>query len=185
MSKIEGVVLSVLFLSVACGGGADSSVRSGVTECGTAVSCQAGQYCSDPRFAECSVGCLSNNNCAGDQTCVTVPGSSVGSCALPSAAPPDLGRPITPPGDLGGVQGCGDGICTDAERNSCVADCGSLGDSARSICDSYDFFQCLGPGELQACYDQVTKATVAQRQQFVNCGATAVDCKPCRQYLPQ
>jgi len=186
MFKTVGFMLGVLVLAAACGGADSSNLRSGVTVCGSAaVTCQAGQYCSDARFAECSVGCLSNDNCASDQTCVAAVGSSVGSCTLPSNTPTMPGSMQPHPGSTP-AQGCGDNICTDAERNTCRPDCGNLLDTALGICDSYDFFACFGPGELQTCYDQVTRATVAQRQQFANCGTTAtVDCKNCRQYLPQ
>ncbi len=41
--------------------------------------CQPGQYCSDSDFNECTNGCLSNENCAGDQTC-DLSGGSPGVC---------------------------------------------------------------------------------------------------------
>lgn len=67
------------------GGGATggSGAADGSTQCGmdgVSQTCAAGQYCSDPRFTECSLGCLSNTNCAGDQTCVVASGQSVGEC---------------------------------------------------------------------------------------------------------
>ncbi len=56
-----------------------SSGSNGVTDCGSAV-CQACQYCFDETFNDCSNGCLSNTNCAGDQTCQKGAGEDVGSC---------------------------------------------------------------------------------------------------------
>lgn len=60
-----------------------SSDRTGVTPCGTfggsAKSCQAGQYCSDETLSKCDSGCLSNTNCASDQTCKKGDGN-VGNC---------------------------------------------------------------------------------------------------------
>ena len=37
-------------------------------------SCQAGQYCSDEGFSECTNGCLSETNCTSSQVCVKAPG---------------------------------------------------------------------------------------------------------------
>ncbi len=61
-----------------------SGGTSGVTSCGTfgnsAKSCQAGQYCKDETLSICENGCLSNNNCAADQTCDKTSGATVGNC---------------------------------------------------------------------------------------------------------
>jgi hypothetical protein len=61
-----------------------SGGTSGVTSCGTfgnsAKSCQAGQYCKDETLSICENGCLSNNNCAGDQACDKSNGATVGNC---------------------------------------------------------------------------------------------------------
>jgi len=61
----------------------NGSASDGTTQCGMdgiSETCAAGQYCSEPRFAECSNGCLSNSNCSGDQTCSIPSGESVGAC---------------------------------------------------------------------------------------------------------
>lgn len=65
--------------------GAAAGGQSGVTACGSfpdnqAKSCQAGQYCSDERISRCQDGCLSDNNCAGNQTCDKSGGSNTGTC---------------------------------------------------------------------------------------------------------
>ena len=60
----------------------DSSTQ-GFVECGSgagAVKCQPGTYCSDPTFAECSDGCVSNANCGCGETCVN------GSCVIECVA---------------------------------------------------------------------------------------------------
>jgi len=59
-----------------------TSTSDGTTQCGAdfTETCAAGQYCSDPTFSRCSNGCLSNANCAGDQTCSIPSGQSVGAC---------------------------------------------------------------------------------------------------------
>lgn len=65
------------------GGGLDP----GFTDCtptgfeDTPTLCQPGQYCEDSNLAICENGCLSNINCAGDQTCQIPSGASEGSCA--------------------------------------------------------------------------------------------------------
>ena len=56
--------------------GNSSTTRTGTTEC-AGVTCQAGQYCDN---ITCEVGCLSNNNCAGDQTCKKSGSDQVGVC---------------------------------------------------------------------------------------------------------
>ncbi len=74
-------------------GGSDGSAGTGgeggngVTPCGMfgdqAVNCQAGQYCSDEVLNICENGCLSNTNCADEQTCEKAAGEDVGSCQMP------------------------------------------------------------------------------------------------------
>ena len=64
----------------------------GVTECGKlgddVVKCQAGQYCADPVLVLCENGCLNNDNCAADQTCVKEPSEDVGTCQNNGGAGP-------------------------------------------------------------------------------------------------
>ncbi len=75
------------------GGGNDGGTPTGgTTECGPeggSVTCQAGQYCEDPRFAECQNGCLANSNCLSNQTCDLDDGSP-GTCKN-NEANPDVG----------------------------------------------------------------------------------------------
>jgi len=56
----------------------------GVTDCTppglTQVLCQAGQYCEDSVLGICTNGCLSNANCAADQTCEKAGGANEGTC---------------------------------------------------------------------------------------------------------
>ncbi len=54
--------------------------RTGVTDCiaAGALMCQAGQYCNDAELV-CSVGCTSDNNCAGNQFC-DLSGGAPGTC---------------------------------------------------------------------------------------------------------
>lgn len=66
-------------------GSGGSTSANGVTPCGNfpdliAKTCQAGQYCADEGFSECKVGCLSNTNCADNQTCEKAAGADVGAC---------------------------------------------------------------------------------------------------------
>lgn len=57
---------------------------NGTTSCGERggepVMCQAGQYCESPTFGRCELGCLSNANCAIDQSCVKAADQNVGTC---------------------------------------------------------------------------------------------------------
>jgi len=90
------LVSSLLIGLVACGGGETSGEtgggsggsggsKPGFTACGDypdnqPKTCQPGQYCSDEKFSDCSTGCLSNVNCASDQTCVKAAGQDEGTC---------------------------------------------------------------------------------------------------------
>lgn len=70
--------------ALACGTSSDQRA-SGYTACGS-VTCQPGQYCEDPRFESCVAGCLSNDNCLGDQFCDTDAFSPT--CQNQTGAPP-------------------------------------------------------------------------------------------------
>lgn len=65
-------------------GGDGDSGGDGATECGNfgnqPVSCQPGQYCADAVLSICENGCLTNDNCAADQTCEKLGGEDVGTC---------------------------------------------------------------------------------------------------------
>ena len=65
----------------------------GSTPCGMfgnePVTCAAGQYCADSVLTLCENGCLTNDNCAADQTCIKEDGDDVGSCQNNDPDPPD------------------------------------------------------------------------------------------------
>ena len=93
-----GLALVSLMFAPACDSGDDSDSSSsaadtttgdgdgaeGSTPCGMfgndPVTCSAGQYCADSVLALCENGCLTNDNCASDQTCIKADGEDVGSC---------------------------------------------------------------------------------------------------------
>jgi hypothetical protein len=60
---------------------------SGYTECGDFFApdgdvntCQPGSFCTNPTFSTCSPGCLSDQNCSGEQLCVKDAGRNRGTC---------------------------------------------------------------------------------------------------------
>lgn len=81
------------------------SPEPGYTECGDFVSngtvyCTPNQYCEDPTFSECALGCLSNDNCADDQRCVKSDGTDIGTCQAKVK--------IREPGSRAGLTPCGE-----------------------------------------------------------------------------
>jgi len=66
------------------GGACVPNLAPGFTACGDfpagPVTCQPGQYCEDAIFSNCEPGCLSNLNCAADQTCIKDSGENIGTC---------------------------------------------------------------------------------------------------------
>ncbi len=62
------------------GGGNNGGDDQGFTSCGNFNTCQPGQYCEDDTFGDCAPGCLSNANCASDQTCESESGEPIGTC---------------------------------------------------------------------------------------------------------
>ena len=64
--------------------GGGNNTGNGTTTCGDfpdgPKSCQAGQYCLDQTFSRCESGCLSDMNCASNQTCQKATGETTGSC---------------------------------------------------------------------------------------------------------
>jgi hypothetical protein len=61
--------------------------RPGYTPCGEPLYdscepryCGPNKYCAIESFGTCATGCLSNDNCAGDQRCVKSDGMSHGTC---------------------------------------------------------------------------------------------------------
>ncbi len=65
---------------------------SGATACG-AAQCEAGQYCSN---GICENGCLSDQNCASNQTCEKPAGETTGACANKSTPTTDGGTDSAP-----------------------------------------------------------------------------------------
>lgn len=71
------------------GTGGSGAGRTGITPCGNfpdqvAKSCQASQYCQDEGFSKCAAGCLSDNNCTENQTCIKAGGANEGTCQTKS-----------------------------------------------------------------------------------------------------
>ena len=63
------------------------AARSGYTACGTFFAshgeknqCQPGSWCADATFSKCAPGCLSDQNCSGEQVCVKGAGQNLGTC---------------------------------------------------------------------------------------------------------
>lgn len=96
--------------------------QQGFTECGS-IKCQPGQYCYDPNLDDCRSGCLSNINCASDQTCEKGV-AKVGNCKNKTTT--------QPPTDA--LQACKDAcdklqkceLLAVAETVGCKNDCSSL-----------------------------------------------------------
>jgi hypothetical protein len=92
------LAVSVVAMMASCGDGDNTgpgndsggpdALGVGFTVCGSAT-CQPGQYCYDSNTSFCSNGCLSNVNCAADQTCDTSSGHT-GTCR-------NKGGDVTPP----------------------------------------------------------------------------------------
>lgn len=126
--------------------GGGSTLGDGVTDCTPPglpeVVCQAGQYCADQTLADCQNGCLSNDNCASDQTCEKADGEDVGTCQNVGPGGPTLEEfcmkllTCDPTGTMeqcttvynGTNETCHqciiDGNCGDINGGSCDMDCG-------------------------------------------------------------
>lgn len=61
-----------------------ATAARGYTYCGEfaneEVWCHPGQYCDDPVFTECRIGCLSDVNCASNQFCDITAPNEPGTC---------------------------------------------------------------------------------------------------------
>lgn len=85
-SVLSALVLFTLGILTACGG----DIGSGSQQCGV-LTCQAGQYCLN---LSCVPGCLSNGNCASDQTCAGLnDGQTVGHCENKNQPTEDMSTP--------------------------------------------------------------------------------------------
>lgn len=155
--RANALLLWSAFVFSGCGGSDSSSSggngnpppQRGVTTCGT-VSCQLGQYCWAPQASICRDGCLTDQNCAANQTCNT--GAVNPTCVNVTASPtPPTPRPV-PTGCKATCQkafGCGKitatvyaGCNAQCDRatptqSQMVADCGSV-----ATCDN--ILSCLG-----------------------------------------
>lgn len=118
----------------------------GVTDCTPPglpqVLCQAGQYCEDMVLGMCTNGCLSNANCAADQTCEKAGGANEGTCQNVGGDGPTEAEfcakllVCDPSGTMeqcstiykGTNEGCHtcvvDGNCGDINNGACDAACG-------------------------------------------------------------
>jgi len=127
-------------------GETDGMLDPGVTDCTPPglpqVLCQAGQYCQDSVLGMCTNGCLSNANCAADQTCEKVGGANEGTCQNVGGGGPTEAEfcekllVCDPSGTMeqcstiykGTNEGCHtcvvDGNCGDINNGSCDAACG-------------------------------------------------------------
>ncbi len=76
--------LPMLALAMGCVFLDDDPTERGYTECGSFLggeTCSPGQYCEDPSWSECALGCLSDVNCASNQYCAkTGSQEAVGVC---------------------------------------------------------------------------------------------------------
>jgi hypothetical protein len=107
-------------LALGCGDdGRPGAGSRGYTDCG-GVTCSPGQYCNDPRFAECYDGCLSDANCLDNQRCATEAASPT--CVNVSGPPatPDGGAST---GGLGACQAACDHFQTCGLGAADTADC--------------------------------------------------------------
>lgn len=86
MTKLKS--LWMMMWLVGCTGG---GLNSGETECGS-ITCSAGQYCADPRFDECTNGCVSDANCADDNVCTDIGIFDEGVCSESANTSPSTQR---------------------------------------------------------------------------------------------
>jgi hypothetical protein len=93
------------------------SERTGVTECGI-QQCSAGQHCDN---LICQNGCLSDDNCAANQTCAKEGGENIGSCQNTTTTAPgkDCDAFVTLCSNCGESPGNCQSIC-DYESNACI-----------------------------------------------------------------
>lgn len=115
-----------------CGGSSEPSNpmsgKRGYVTCGS-LTCSPGQHC-DSLF--CQAGCMSNDNCAADQTCTDISDiTHVGTCQ--NVSTPDMSTPKD------SLTRCKDSCLTlvtcnllsVAEGSGCQSDCTGLSDSQR------------------------------------------------------
>jgi hypothetical protein len=117
--------------------------------------CQAGQYCADATFSDCVLGCLSNANCADDQSCEKEPddfGGDVGTC---------VNDPTPGTGGNGGMGGGGT-----TATPECQAFCDKIGE-----CDGF-------PLPQDECNDFC--AVTTEECQVCIAAASCADPNPCQ-----
>lgn len=116
---------------------------NGTTPCappGLDTVCQAGQYCEDAVLAMCTNGCLSNENCTSEQTCIKEPGMDVGSCQnmLDDVSQADFCEKMLTCDVAGEISAEYCGLIyagTNSTCHHCVID-GNCGDLNAGACDS-------------------------------------------------
>lgn len=130
----------------ASGTGAAASPR-GVTSCGSFPDnqpkrCQAGQYCADERVSRCETGCLSDDNCASNQTCDKSSGGSVGACLNTAPATTtscaDLckkAKACSPQLDTAQCEGGCIGLTEDCKACVVRQPCTASRDACKSVCN--------------------------------------------------
>lgn len=137
MTKPQLLLLFPFALTAAACTGDDARPgggNRGYTDCG-GVTCSPGQYCNDPRFAECYDGCLSDANCLENQRCATEASSPT--CVNLTTPPPmaDAGTP--PAGGLAACQAACDHFQTcglgAADTADCRMGCGGLSPDQQQV----------------------------------------------------
>ena len=163
-----------------CGNGncdVGETAQSCAADC-SGSDCGDGACDPDETVQTCLVDCLpvmcGNGTCNPGETTLNCP-SDCNSCGNGQCDAGETSQ--TCPGDCKPMP-CGDGTCAGTETPvNCQIDCQQLGAECSGNCDSYDFFMCLQPGELQTCYDSCDAATGPMLKQFNNGAATAtVSC---------
>ncbi len=165
--RMKSLVMSLSVLAlVACdasgGGGGGGAMPTGAQACGTTfegapVVCKAGQYCQDQNLAICESGCLSDDNCASNQTCVKTSGANVGACQNVSSPEPDVtSTPDQGPGptDTPCRSACDEartcGFLSATEVAACKQGCDFDAQLAQAIADCVDAAGCSA--ELPECF---------------------------------
>lgn len=177
-SLVFGVLVSTLLVAfVACGGEGDADPgptggtdpQQGFTSCGNfpdmvAKSCQPGQYCADAAFSECKAGCLSNVNCASDQTCQKAAGETTGACQNNATTTSSSSASSSSSGGGGGnnLARCQDackkmlqcGLLDAADGAQCTNECSEASDvEQKTIADCVEPWTCNAP--IPGCLDPI------------------------------
>lgn len=165
-----------------CSAGCASDVNCGCGESCVSGSCIKSSVCGDGSCngnetasscpADCKASPCSNGVCDAGETLQTCPLDCQGNpCGNGICDPGEM--PQTCPMDCTPMP-CGDSFCDGNETfQTCATDCGQQKMQCDGLCESYDFFGCFAPGDLQICYDACAAATGPMLTQFNNCASTA------------